>query len=545
MKPRSKYPNSQILQLFNYISNRLIRLDISADLDTNNYYVNNNDGGEDEETIISSNHNKNNNNLITWRNKIRKGSLVISMITLVILWWRKKKQKQSIYSQIKMFSRLRSDNNLNDHRNAIEAPLSVLLAAAKRGIILKALINTNSISYKLQQSIDSNSGSASTTKWKRTILPKDNPGVMKEIMSDIAEGGCLDISVLPESLMARLSPIFVTAFPFIYLFLLYHMLKKLQKGQFDTNDVGTNYEKDGYEKTTFSDVAGIDTAQIELQEIVSYLSNPKPFITLGARPPRGLLLHGKPGLGKTLLARAVAGEANADYFVSCSGSDFVEIYVGQGAKRVRYLFDDARRQARRNWKKENRSNSGFSLFCNVIDNCNGSKFERPPTAVIFIDEIDSIAKCRDGIGRGLTNGGIGGNDEREQTLNALLSELDGFQKSDVLIIVIAATNRVSTLDPAILRPGRFDRHVGLSPPTSAGREAILKIHSRNKKLAKDVDLASIADDQWTYNFTGAELQNVMNEAALLAVRADSEMICQKHLHQSTERIKVMKRYSAN
>ncbi len=537
MKPGSKYPYPYFLQLFNDICNRLIRLDIiSGDLHTN---------GEDEETIISNTHHKNNNNVITWRNKIRKGSLVISMITLVILWWRRKKHKQSLYSQTKMFSRLRSNNNLNDHRNAIEAPLSVLLAAAKKGIILKALINTNSISYKLQQSIDSNSGSASTTKWKRTILPKDNPGVMKEIMSDIAEGGCLDISVLPESLVARLSPIFITAFPFIYLFILYHMLKKLQKGQIDTDDVGTNYEKDGSERTTFSDVAGIDTAQVELQEIVSYLSNPKPFLRLGAVPPKGLLLHGKPGLGKTLLARAVAGEANADYFVSCSGSDFVEIYVGQGAKRVRCLFDDARNQARRNWKKGNRSNSGFSFFRNVIEYGNRSTFIRPPTAVIFIDEIDSVAKCRDGIGRGLTNGGIGGNDEREQTLNALLSELDGFQKSDVLTIVIAATNRVSTLDPAILRPGRFDRHVGLSPPNSAGREAILKIHSRNKKLAKDVDLASIADDQFTYDFTGAELQNVMNEAALLAVRADSETICQKHLHQSIERIKIMKRYSAN
>jgi len=172
-----------------------------------------------------------------------------------------------------------------------------------------------------------------------------------------------------------------------------------------------------------------------------------------------------------------------------------------------------------------------------------SAIVRPPTAVIFFDEIDSIAKCRDGIGRGLTNGGIGGNDEREQTLNALLSELDGFTQSDVSVIVIAATNRVSTLDPAILRPGRFDRHVALSPPNASGREAILKIHARNKCLSYDVTLSTIAADEWTYNFTGAELQNVMNEAALLAVRDGSSTICQHHLHQSIERIKAMKSIS--
>lgn len=175
----------------------------------------------------------------------------------------------------------------------------------------------------------------------------------------------------------------------------------------------------------------------------------------------------------------------------------------------------------------------------------GNDYTRPPTAVIFFDEVDSIAKCRDGIGRGFMHGGSGGNDEREQTLNALLAELDGFNTSNVLTIIIAATNRISILDPAILRPGRFDRHVAVSLPHAAGREAILKIHAKNKNLDKDVDLSELANDRWTCDFTGAELKNVMNEAALLAVREGSTTICQHHLHQSIERSKVMKSYCVN
>ena len=490
---------------------------------------------------------------VSWllKKSMKRGGAFLSLLAFVIVWWKRqnKKGKRSLL-QHRIYRALRIGNGSgsgkqNDYRNAIETPLSVLLVAAKKGIIIKALINSDAISYKLDEKLPDKS------KWRKTALPKGNPGLMKEVMDDITDGGCLDISVLPETLLSRLGTVFVTAFPFIYLFLLYHMMKRLQKGQHGSEDVGTDYEKDEPERTTFSDVAGVDTAQIELQEVVSYLSDPKPFLNVGAAPPRGLLLHGKPGLGKTLLARAVAGEAQADHFVSCSGSDFVEIYVGQGAKRVRNLFADARKQAIRKWRKKNKKGVSFfnRIFTQSLDippkDDNGHNYTRPPTAVIFFDEVDSIAKCRDGIGHGLMHGGNGGNDEREQTLNALLAELDGFNKSNVLTIIIAATNRISILDPAILRPGRFDRHVAISLPRAAGREAILKIHARNKNLDEDVDLSELANDKCTSNFTGAELKNVMNEAALLAVREGYTTICQHHLHHSIEKIRVMKSYCVN
>ncbi len=506
------------------------------------------------------------------RRKIRKGSS-LAILVMAIIWWRRKKIRRRVYSRqshvngiAHLLFRDRIPKKKDDHRSAVEAPLSVLLAAAKKGIIVEALMNSSTIVYKLGEEANENSNGASSsslagsgtgplpTKWKKSILPKDNPSVAKELMNKITDSGCLEISILKEPLSSRIGPMLLTAFPFIYLFLLYHMLKRLQKGQTD-DEAGTNYLRETDKRTTtFKDVAGIDTAQVELQEIVSYLSNPKPYLGLGATPPRGLLLHGKPGLGKTLLARAVAGEANADHFVTCSGSDFVEIYVGQGAKRVRNLFSDARAQAIKKWKKQHikignglvpflkgylpfsKTHSGEVGF--------GRDFLRPPTAVIFIDEIDALAKCRDGIGHGMLHGGSGGNDEREQTLNALLAEMDGFNKSDALIIVIAAKNRLPILDPALMRPGRFDRHVKLSPPDAVGRESILKVHARDKKLDEDVDLCDLSRDHYTANFSGAELRNVMNEAALLAVREGSETIQQKHLYLSVERLKVMKSYAA-
>ena len=515
-----------------------------------------NDDNNDEGQDWNEHEHERKQKRIELRRKVQRGTL-LSLLAFIIFWW-KKKLKRSHFQQHLLSRAFRTSwskkKGQEDHRNAIEAPLSVLLTAAKKGIVSKAMINSIMIAYKLETPLDGPSSLTSrplSTKWKKTILPKGNPSVIKDLMNDITDGGCLDISVLPEPLLSRLAPIFMTAFPFMYLFVLYHMMKRLQKGNSNSDDTGTDYLKDGPEKTTFADVAGIDTAQVELQEIVSYLSDPKPFLQVGAAPPRGLLLHGKPGLGKTLLARAVAGEANADHFISCSGSDFVEIYVGQGAKRVRDLFSDARKQAMKKWRKEH-CDSKLGQFVEMFPFLkkstsmreNGYDGKRPPTAVLFIDEIDALAKCRDGIGRGLLNGGSGGNDEREQTLNALLAEMDGFNRSDVLLIVIAATNRLSMLDPALMRPGRFDRHVALSPPNAAGRESILKVHARNKVFHENVDLAKLSDDKWTANFTGAELRNVINEAALLAVREGSTAICQNHLHLSIERVKVMKRYAS-
>lgn len=253
----------------------------------------------------------------------------------------------------------------------------------------------------------------------------------------------------------------------------------------------TNDEK---RKTTFDDVAGADEEKEELQEVVEFLKNPDKFNKLGARIPKGVLLVGPPGTGKTLLARAVAGEAGVPFF-SISGSDFVEMFVGVGASRVRDLFDQAKKNS---------------------------------PCIIFIDEIDAVGRQR-GAGLG------GGNDEREQTLNQLLVEMDGFGVNEG-VILIAATNRPDVLDPALLRPGRFDRQVVVSYPDINGREEILKVHARKKPLAPDVKLKTIA--KTTAGFTGADLENLLNEAALLAARADKKAITMKEIEEATIKVVV-------
>ena len=245
-------------------------------------------------------------------------------------------------------------------------------------------------------------------------------------------------------------------------------------------------------KVTFADVAGADEEKQELQEIVDFLRNPEKFREMGARIPHGILLVGPPGTGKTLLARAVAGEAEVQ-FLSISGSDFVEMYVGVGASRVRDLFDQAKKAA---------------------------------PAIIFIDEIDAVGRKR---GSGLG----GGHDEKEQTLNQLLVEMDGFGKADG-VIVLAATNRPDILDPALRRPGRFDREIYVGKPDSKGREEILKVHARDKRLAEDVDLRKIA--MTTAGFTGADLSNLLNEAAIMATRADRPVILQEDIKEAMMKV---------
>ena len=241
-------------------------------------------------------------------------------------------------------------------------------------------------------------------------------------------------------------------------------------------------------KVTFEDVAGADEEKEELQEIVEFLRDPKKYLALGARIPKGVLLVGPPGTGKTLLAKAVAGEAGVG-FLSISGSDFVELYVGVGASRVRDLFDQAKKTA---------------------------------PAIIFIDEIDAVGRQR-GTGLG------GGHDEREQTLNQLLVEMDGFAANEG-VVVLAATNRADVLDPALLRPGRFDRQVYVGLPDIRGREAILEVHARGKPLAEDVDLQKLA--RGTPGFTGADLENLINEGALLAARKDRPFITMEDLKEA-------------
>ena len=248
------------------------------------------------------------------------------------------------------------------------------------------------------------------------------------------------------------------------------------------------------EKTnvTFKDVAGIDEAKQELEEIVTFLKEPARFLVVGARIPRGVLLVGPPGTGKTLLAKAVAGEADVPFF-SVSGSEFVELFVGVGASRMRDLFERA-------------------------------KFKAP--CIVFIDEIDAIGRQR--------GSGIGSsNDEKEQTLNQLLTEMDGFEANSG-VIVLAATNRVDILDSALLRPGRFDRQVSVNLPSLKGRFDILKVHSQNKKLSKTVSLYTIA--QRTPGFSGADLSNLMNEAAILAARSNKEEITLQDINNAIDKI---------
>ncbi len=248
------------------------------------------------------------------------------------------------------------------------------------------------------------------------------------------------------------------------------------------------------QKKTFADVAGCEEEKEEMAELVDFLKRPEKYTQLGARIPKGVLLVGPPGTGKTLLAKAVAGEADAP-FISISGSDFVEMYVGVGASRVRDLFEQAKKKA---------------------------------PALVFIDEIDAVGRQR-GTGMG------GGNDEREQTLNQLLVEMDGFGTNSG-VIVIAATNRPDVLDPALLRPGRFDRQITVNRPDTEGREEILKVHARNKAFAVDVDLHEVAKD--TIGFTGADLENLLNEAALLAVRKHKHAITAQDIMDATTKVAV-------
>lgn len=248
------------------------------------------------------------------------------------------------------------------------------------------------------------------------------------------------------------------------------------------------------DKITFADVAGVEEAKAELVEIVDFLKTPGRYTQIGARIPKGVLLVGPPGTGKTLLAKAVAGEAGVPFF-SISGSEFVEMFVGVGSSRVRDLFEQAKKQA---------------------------------PCIVFIDELDAIGKSRS------SNGFYGGNDEREQTLNQLLSEMDGFAVEDATVIVLAATNRPEILDPALLRPGRFDRQVLVDRPALSGREAILKIHAQKVKLGEDVDLRAIATR--TPGFAGADLANLVNEAALLAARNGRQAVAQTDFTEAIERV---------
>ena len=311
----------------------------------------------------------------------------------------------------------------------------------------------------------------------------------------------------PES--SSLLIILVNVLPFaILIAFAFFFLNKQMAGNKNSLDFGKSKARlnDSNNKTTFKDVAGLKEEKEEVKELIDFLKDPKKFQKLGARIPKGVLLVGPPGTGKTLLAKSVAGEANVPFYF-ISGSDFVELFVGVGASRVRDMFQQAKRNA---------------------------------PCLIFIDEIDAVGRQR-GTGLG------GGHDEREQTLNQLLTEMDGFGENEG-IIIIAATNRPDVLDPALLRPGRFDRQVTVNLPDVRGREEILKVHARNKKLADGITLENLA--KRTPGFSGADLENLLNEAALLAVRRNKNKITMSEIDEATDRVlmgpaKASHKYSEN
>lgn len=330
-------------------------------------------------------------------------------------------------------------------------------------------------------------------EYKEIVVSIDSVDILYQHVGDtikdqVASGDLKLIMVPPQSMPIWLSILPTIIIVIIFIVFWFFFMQQSQGGGGKMMSFGKSRAKaqiDPNNKKMFEDVAGAEEEKEELREIVDFLKNPKKYIELGARIPKGVLLVGPPGTGKTLLAKAVAGEANAPFF-SISGSDFVEMFVGVGASRVRDLFEQAKKNQ---------------------------------PSIIFIDEIDAVGRHR-GAGLG------GGHDEREQTLNQLLVEMDGFGANEG-IIVLAATNRADILDPALMRPGRFDRQVYVGYPDQKTRLAILKVHSKNKPLSKDVDLSVIA--KTTYGFTGADLENLLNEAALLAARENLTEITPHHL----------------
>ncbi|MCI3923251.1 ATP-dependent zinc metalloprotease FtsH [Paenibacillus sp. TRM 82003] len=355
------------------------------------------------------------------------------------------------------------------------------------GEIAEVTVRADRLSYVITGKFE---GAAAEDPSFETRAPLDD-----YVLEMIRDSGVVETH-LPEEGQPLWIAFLTGIVPFIIIFILFFFLmNQAQGGGGKVMNFGKsrarlyNEEK---KKVTFEDVAGADEEKQELVEVVEFLKDPRKFSAVGARIPKGVLLNGPPGTGKTLLARAVAGEAGVPFF-SISGSDFVEMFVGVGASRVRDLFENAKKNA---------------------------------PCIIFIDEIDAVGRQR-GAGLG------GGHDEREQTLNQLLVEMDGFGVNEGIIIV-AATNRPDILDPALLRPGRFDRQITVDRPDVKGREAVLKVHARNKPLAKDVKLDNIA--KYTTGFTGADLENLLNESALIAARRNKKEIAMDEIEEAIDRV---------
>lgn len=324
---------------------------------------------------------------------------------------------------------------------------------------------------------------------KTTIVP-NTQAFIELIQEKVAEGNNIELIQNPENIFVTISETVVSLLPTLIMIALFVVVFKMQ----GLGEKGKVYDAETTkEKVKFDDVAGLDEEKQEMIEIVQFLKDPKKFNEMGAKIPKGVLLYGKPGTGKTLIAKAIAGEANVP-FISMSGSEFIEMFAGLGASRVRKLFEKARKVA---------------------------------PCIVFIDEIDAIGSRR--------TSGSGAETENNQTLNQLLVEMDGFDTEET-IIVLAATNRPEMLDNALLRPGRFDRQITINVPDLKGREEILKIHSKDKKFAEDIKLKTIAED--TAGFTGAELANILNEAAILATINEHEVIDQDDIEEALKKVTV-------
>ena len=326
---------------------------------------------------------------------------------------------------------------------------------------------------------------------EKTVIVPSTQAFIELVQEQVKEGNEIELIQNPTNVLVRIADTLFTLLPTLIILVLFIMIFKMQ----GLGDKGKVYDADKSENThiTFKDVAGLDEEKNELIEIVDFLKQPKKFHDMGAKIPRGILLCGKPGTGKTLIAKAIAGEGGVP-FISMSGSEFIEMFAGLGASRVRKLFEKAKKIA---------------------------------PCIIFIDEIDAIGARR--------TSGSGAETENNQTLNQLLVEMDGFDTNET-VIVLAATNRPEMLDKALLRPGRFDRQITIAAPDAKGREAILKIHGKDKKFASNIDLKSIADD--TAGFTGAELANVLNEAAIIATIKKHKKIQMQDIDDAVKKVTV-------
>lgn len=365
-------------------------------------------------------------------------------------------------------------------------PYSVLVSEAKKGNV-KEIVWSYPESRGVYTKTEEN-GEKKEVNFK-VYLPNPEDINLFQIFEE------KNVKITAEASKTSFWVILLNLLPILFIILIGFMLFKQVNSNAGSMSFGRSRHKiisEDRTKVTFDDVAGVDEAKEELQEIVDFLKNPDKYRKMGARIPKGVLLLGAPGTGKTLLGRAVAGEAGVPFFFM-SGSDFVEMFVGVGASRVRDLFDQAKKSA---------------------------------PSIIFIDEIDAVGRQR-GAGYG------GGHDEREQTLNQLLVEMDGFEPNSG-VIMLAATNRHDVLDPALLRPGRFDRHIVVDRPDVKGRKAILKVHAKNKRIDPSVDLDIIA--KRTPGFSGADLENLINEAALLAARQNKKNICMPQCEEAIERV---------